>query len=48
MIKVSPQIFSPTRSKKSEINMRPSGLYDNLRTALRFYKNNHTVRTTQE
>ena len=28
--------------------MRPSDLYGNLHTALRFYKNNYTVRTTQE
>ena len=48
MIKVSPQIFSPTSSKKSEINMRPSDLHDNLGTALRSYKSNHTVSTTQE
>ena len=32
----------------SEINMRPSDLYDNLHTALRFYKINYAVRKTQE
>ena len=32
----------------SEINMRPSDLYDNLHTAVRFYKINYAVRTTQE
>ena len=46
MIKVSAQTFSTTSWKKSEINMRPSDLCDNLHT--RFYKNNYTVRTTQE
>ena len=28
--------------------MRPSDLYDNLHTDLRFSKNNHIVRKTQE
>ena len=27
--------------------MRPSNLYDDLHTALRFYKNNYIVRTTE-
>ena len=45
MIKVSAQTFSTTSRKKSEINVRPC---DNLHTALRFYKSNDTVRTTQE
>ena len=45
MIKVSAQTFSTTSRKKSEINMRPLDLYDNLHTA---YKNNYIVRTTQE
>ena len=35
MIKVSVQIFSTTSWKKSEINMRPSDLYDNLDTAFK-------------
>ena len=48
MIKESAQTFSTTSRKKSEINMRPLDLYDNLHTALRFYKNNYIVRTTQE
>ena len=30
MIKVSAQAFATTSWKKSEINMRPSDLYDNL------------------
>ena len=47
MIKVSAQTFCTTSRKKSEINMRPLDLY-NLHTALRFYKNNYIVRTTQE
>ena len=42
------ETFSATSWKKSEINMRPSDLCDNLHTALRIYKNNYTVRTTQE
>ena len=48
MIKMSAQTFSTTSRKKSEINMRPSDLYDNLKTALRFYQNNYTLRTPQE
>ena len=48
MIKVSAQTFFITSLKKPEINMIPSDLYDNLHTALRFYKNNYTIRTMQE
>ena len=48
MIKMSAQTFSTTSRKMSEINMRPSDLYDNLYTALRFYQNNYTLRTPQE
>ena len=48
MIKMSAQTFSTTIRKKSEIFMRPSDLYDNLYTALRFYQNNYTLRTPQE
>ena len=40
MIKVSAQTFSTTSCKNSKINIRPSDLYDDLHTALRFYKNN--------
>ena len=46
-IKVSAQTFSTTSCKKSDINMRPSDLYDNLTKAVRFHKNNYTVRTTR-
>ena len=40
MIKMSAQTFSTTSRKMSEINMRPSDLYDNLYTGLRFYQTN--------
>ena len=43
MIKVSARTFF------TPINLRPSDLYCNLHTALRFYKNNNnTVRMTQD
>ena len=48
MIKVSAQTFSTSSLKKSEMNMRLPDLYDNVHTALRFYKNNYTARTAQE
>ena len=47
MIKVNVQTFSAASWRKSEINMRPSDLCDNLHTALRFYKNNYAVWTTR-
>ena len=47
MIKVSAQKFSTDSWKKSHIDMRLSDYYDNLHTVLR-YKNNYTVRMTQE
>ena len=34
--------------KEVRDNMRPSYLYHNLHTPLRYHKNNYTVRTTQE
>ena len=48
MIKMSAQTFSTTSRKMSEINMRPSDLYDNLYTGLRFYQTTYTLRTPQE
>ena len=48
MIKVSAQTFSTASKRKSEINIRVSDLRDNLHNFLRLYKNNYTVRTTQE
>ena len=48
IIKVSVQTFSRATKWKSEINTAVSDLSDNLRSFLRFYKNNYTVRTTQK
>ena len=44
MIKVSAQTFSTSSRTKYEINIRVSDLFDNLRSFLRFYKNNYTIR----
>ena len=48
MIKVSAQTFSADSRRKSETNIRVSDLLDDLRSFLRFYKNNYTVRMTQK
>ena len=44
MIKVSAQTFFTASKTNYEINIRVSDLFDNLRSFLRFYKNNYTIR----
>ena len=48
MIKVSAQTFATASRRKSDINIGVSDLFDNLHSLLRFYRNNHTVGTTQK
>ena len=48
MIKVSAQTFPTASRRKSDINIGVSDLFDYLHSLLRFYRNNHTVGTTQK